>query len=201
MIRKILVCGILLIAVNVLPVSAAGFFEVVYAPKTSQTDDLDGVLNDGLSYGIMFGYETEIMTSDVFFDVELGYELSEHEVDAFDDSSYYYKNHRGVIGVRFKYGGLGYVEPYIGFGKMAYIHYEASGDLKDAGFPSFKIETLFGGFYYALGVDIFFKEKGGFIALGLDYRALEYPLEDTDDGSIEIDGGAKRLAVTFTILF
>jgi hypothetical protein len=198
--RIILILSVVLIVCGALPLCAGGFFEVVYSMTAKQTDDFDDALDDAIAYGILFGYETEIGITDFFFNVELGYEISDHEVSSLDDSDLYYRNHRSIIGVRFKYGGLGYFEPYIGFGKMLYIYYEASSDLDSLGFPDFKIDNLFAGFYWVIGMDFYFKEDG-FVAVGVEYRSLEYPLKEEGSGSMDPDAGTDRLGLKFLVMF
>ena len=182
------------------PLYGAGFFEVVYAPSTIQDKDFEEGLKNAPSFGILFGYETEIMAADVLFDVELGYEISTHELNKpFDDPDYSFRNHRGFLGVRVKYGGFRWVEPYLGLGSVVYAFYDNSDALSEFS-PNFEIASNFSGIYIVVGIDFFFSKKGNF-SFGIEYRNMDYDVKDTDDGSAELDARVRRLAFKFSALF
>lgn len=190
-------------AVCAVPVWGAGFFEIAYAADTSHTKDFEDGLADAPGFGVFFGYETELVSSSVLFDLELGYEVSTHELKKpFDDPDYYYRNHRGVMGLRVKYGGLGWVEPYIGLGSIVYAFYDNSDKLADPpmDFPNFEIAKNFSGMYTVVGIDFFFSRQGNY-SLGIELRTMDYSVKDTDDGSVESDIRVRRVAFKFSVLF
>jgi hypothetical protein len=197
---------VLLLLAGTTPLLAKGFFEVIYAPKVVQDDDFDG-LDDASGYGVMFGYDTEIFGTDIFFDVEFGYEVSTHEIDGAPSSDHWFRNHRGLLGVRLKYGGLGYVEPYIGVGLVAYAYYEASDEAAEDtvtyppdGAPDFEITKNLSGSYFVFGVDFYFSKRGNFV-LGVEQRTITYKTEDKDDAGIKLDADVSRLGLKLGVLF
>ena len=68
--RRILLISIIAALCSVSSVFGGGFFEVVYAQKAVQGDDLDGVLDDSDAMGVSFGYDTEIASTGIFLDIE-----------------------------------------------------------------------------------------------------------------------------------
>ena len=203
--NSVFLMGIIVCAAVAAPLYSAGFFEIVYAPSTIQDKDFEDGLQNAPSFGILFGYETEIMATDVLFDLELGYEVSTHELKKpLDDPDYYFRNHRGILGMRVKYGGMKWVEPYIGIGSVVYAFYDNSDDLGEAppgpNVPNFEIVSNFSGLYMVVGVDFFFSRKGNY-SFGIEYRNMNYKVEDTDSGATELDARVRRLAFKFSALF
>ncbi len=175
----------------VFPVYGKGFFEVLYAQKAVQGEDLDGILDDADSTGVAFGYDTEIAGSGVFLDIELGYEVGEHDLPAVTS----FRNHRGFLGMRLKYGGFGYIEPYVGYGVMAYAYYER----QDSNPEDLEITKNLSGSYLLLGVDFFFSKDGSFY-IGLEQRTMQYTVAGVDSKT-EYDIEVERLAFKIGILF
>jgi hypothetical protein len=196
---RVAVVAALLAAGLAAPVSAAGFLELTFAPTTSQEADFKG-LADAASMGMIFGYEADILSSDLCFDVELGYETGTQEVDALNDSDMYFRTHRGFLGLRLKYTGLGYVQPYFGGGSMAYAYYEASDDLAALGTDDYEISKNLSGSYTVFGID-FSYAKDGLVALGIEQRNMKFTTKDADTGKIEQDADVRRLALKLNIRF
>ena len=194
--RVLLVLSFLMSAA---PAYGEGFFEIIYSPKVIHGEDLEDLLVEAPSYGVQFGYDTEILEAGVFFDIELGYEVSDHEIDVEDDPDYYYRSHRGFLGIRLKYGGWGYVEPYIGTGVMVYSYYEASDDAADALYSDYEIETNGSGLYTVIGVDFYFAKESSF-SLGIEQRTMNFGVVDSETDA-DVDVEVKRLGVKISAMF
>ncbi|MFH1706980.1 MAG: hypothetical protein ABIF71_03565 [Planctomycetota bacterium] len=181
------------------PAGAGGFLDLVYAPATSQEGDFDG-LADAPSMGFIFGYEAGILSTDMCFNVELGYETGTQEIDALDDPDMYFRTHRGFLGLRLKYAGLGYIRPYFGGGVMAYAYYEASDDLAALGVDDYEISKNLGGSYTVFGID-FSYAADSMVAFGIEQRNMKFTTKDEDTGDIEKDADVRRLALKFNVRF
>ena len=182
----------------VTPLFAEGFFEITYGSGCIHSEDFDALL-EAPSVGFNFGYDTAVADTGIFFDLELGYEVSTHEIDG-EPSERTFRNHRGFIGGKIKYGGLGYVEPYVGFGVMAYTYYEASDAASAAMYPDFEIDKNLSGSYLVYGIDFFFNKEGWF-ALGVENRTMEYSVVDPDNSATTADAAVERLAFKMMVLF
>lgn len=183
------------------PAWGGGFFEIAFSGNVYQEEDFEKYFVDAPGFGLFLGYETEITYSRILLDVELGYELSQHELkEPWDDSDNYYKNHRGIMGLRVKYGGLDWIEPYAGAGAVVYAFYDNSDALDELDWPNFRIKGNFSGFYMVAGIDFFFSRKGNY-AFGIEFRTMDFKVEDTDDGSTELDSRARRLAFKFSAVY
>ncbi|MFC1582029.1 outer membrane beta-barrel protein [Planctomycetota bacterium] len=189
-----ILCILMLMVIGGL--QAEGFFEVLYSAAAEQLEDRDG-LDDASSIGIFFGYDTAIASTGLFLDIELGYEMSKHEIGSADDHEYYYNCHRGFVGVRVKWGGWQYVDLYVGTGIIPDAYYEASDTASDDGFLDLRIDKGFSGSYLVYGIDVFVPP---IVYLGIEQRTLAFDFKDDDD---TMEGKAKieRLGFKLGVLF
>jgi len=173
------------------------FVALIYAGDTLQKDDLEAFLEEAPTYGLAFGYDTEVFGSGWFFDLEAGYEVSTHRLEGGAPDDHYYRNHRCTVGLRVKYGGLGFLEPYVGWGKLVYAVYDASDALSAS---NLELEKNFGGEYFSGGMDFYLTGEGTF-CLGLEYRTTTCRLVAADDPSRRYDARVDRIAFILTLFF
>jgi hypothetical protein len=150
--------------------------------------------------GLVFGYEAGILSTGACCDVELGYETSTQEVDALDDPDMYFRTHRGFLGLRLKYSGLGYIQPYFGGGVMAYAYYEASDALAALAVDDYEIAKNMSGSYTVCGID-FSYTADSMVAFGIEQRNMKFTTQDKDTGKTEQDADVRRLAIKVNIRF
>ena len=211
-VRRAVIVSIFLITVALVPAYSVTFFELIYSPTVTNIDDRednDDFLNllDSSSMGGLLGYSTEISSSKFYFDLEFGYEFSDHQLLRFEDNTnYLYRSHRGFMGVRFKSGHLVYVEPYIGGGVMAYSYLEMTDALENEPFDAqgrdyhnYEIEKWFSGTYYVVGIDFFFSQKRNF-SIGAEYRKFDFTLINKDIESDVLNSTVERTAFKLSIL-